>query len=81
MPITEKEIISAIDSLYREEQTKNVQMIVSAIKSKRRLRNGFINYSQYLAEIIDRSISYTEYLAENLSQDISHSEYLAKRIK
>lgn len=77
MSITEQEIISAIDSLYREEQTKNVQTIVSAIKSKRRLRNASINYSQYIAEQIDKSISYTEYLAEILS----HSEYLSERIK
>ena len=81
MSITEQEIISAIDSLYREEQTKNVQTIVSAIKSKRRLRNASINYSQYIAEQIDRSISYTKYIAENLSQGISYSEYLAERIK
>ena len=81
MSITEQEIISAIDSLYREEQTKNVQTIVRAIKSKRRLRNASINYSQYIAEMIDRSISYTEYLAENLAQDVSYSEYLSERIK
>lgn len=80
MSITEQEIISAIDSLYREEQTKNVQTIVSAIKSKRRLRNASINYSQYIAEQIDKSISYTEYLAENLAQGISYSEYLSKEL-
>lgn len=81
MSITEQEIISAIDSLYREEQTKNVQTIVSAIKSKRRLRNASINYSQYIAELIDKNISYTEYLAENMAQDISYSEYISERIK
>lgn len=79
MLITEQEIISAIDSLYREAQTKNVQTIVSAIKSKR-LRNASINYSQYIAEQIDKSISYTEYLAENLAQGISYSEYLSKEL-
>ena len=81
MSMTEQEIISTIDSLYREEQTKNVQAIVSAIKSKRRLRGAYITYSQYIAEIIDKSISYTEYLSENSSQSISHSEYLSERIK
>lgn len=80
MSITEQEIISAIDSLYREEQTRNVKSIVSAIKSKRKLRNASINYGQYISEMIDRSINYTEYLAENLAQDISYSEYLSKEL-
>lgn len=68
MSISEEEIISAIDALYREEQTKNVQSIIKAIKAKRRLRGAYINYNQYIAEIIDKSISYyTDYLAKNLS--------------
>lgn len=79
--MTEQEIISAINNLYRQEQTRNVKCIVSAIKSKRKLRNASINYSQYIAEMIDRSINYTEYLAENLAQGISYSEYLSERIK
>lgn len=81
MLLTEQEIISAIDSLYREDQTRNVQTIVSDIKSKRRLRSASINYNQYIAEQIDKSISYTEYVAKNLSQNMAYCEYLSERIK
>ena len=46
--------------------------------------NNYINYSQYLAEQIDKSMSYVDYLSENLylakSNSISYSEYLSEKI-
>lgn len=39
---------------------------------------GF-NYSQYLAENIDKSISYSEYVSESIS-GIDYSSYLAENI-
>jgi hypothetical protein len=72
---------NSIDEYYKSEQTKDIQSIVSAIKSKRRLRNAYFNYNQYITESIDKSINYTEYLSESLNQSISYSEYLSERIK
>ena len=55
------------------------------IKKIKQLRNNTINYSQYIAESIDKSISYTDYLSQSLYIDdqtnISYSEYLAEKIK
>jgi len=75
------EIYNDINEYYKSEQTKDIQSIISAIKSKRRLRNAYSTYSQYIAESIDKSINYTDYIAENLNQTISYSEYLSERIK
>jgi len=79
--MTEEELIINTDALYKEEQTKDVRSIVSSIKAKRNLRGAHITYSQYVAEMIDKSISYTDYLAENLNTSIGYSEYLAENLK
>lgn len=54
---------------------------IKKIKETRSSRNSSINYSQYLAGMIDKSISYSEYIAENLDRSISYSEYLVEKIK
>lgn len=76
-----EKIGSAISDYYKSEQTKDIKTTIKSIKSKRNLRNAYINYSQYIAEHIDKSISYTDYISENLNTTISYSEYLSERIK
>ena len=57
---------------------------IKKIKELRNSRNNYIGYSQYVAEMIDKSISYTDYLSQNLYIDtqtnISYSEYLVEKI-
>lgn len=43
-----------------------------------------ILYTEYLAEVINRTIDYTNYLAENLDRNIEYTEYsrhVAKSIR
>jgi len=57
---------------------------IKKIKELRNSRDNYIGYSQYVAEMIDKSISYTDYLSQNLYIDtqtnISYSEYLVEKI-
>ena len=50
--------------------------IIKEIRKKRKTSNVWINYSEYVAESIDKSISYTEYLSDSLDRKISYSEHL-----
>ena len=36
-----------------------------------------INYEEYVAEQINKSISYSEYVAEQIDRNISYTEYLS----
>lgn len=45
--------------------------------------NGYTEYSNYLAEQLDKTINYTEYLADKVSNSntyIKYSEYIAEEI-
>jgi len=39
-----------------------------------------INYAEYLAENIDKTLQYAEYLAENIDKSIDYSDYIAKNL-
>ena len=39
-----------------------------------------MNYSNYIAEEIDKSISYSEYIVENVDKSIGYAEYIAEKI-
>lgn len=49
---------------------------IKKIRKKRKTSNVWIQYSEYIAESIDKSISYTEYLSDSFDKKISYSEYL-----
>ena len=36
-----------------------------------------INYQEYIAEQINKSISYSEYVAQQIDRNISYTEYLS----
>jgi tRNA U34 5-carboxymethylaminomethyl modifying enzyme MnmG/GidA len=64
---------------------ESVKSLVKKIKQKRNgwknLKKAYVNYNEYLAESIDKSMRYSEYVAENLSSTISYSEYISEQIK
>lgn len=92
--MSNKEIVKGIDMGDRESyllylRSETIKKIYNPLyvpdKSYDGYRNskfyvivGF-NYSQYLAEAIDKSISYTEYISESIS-GIEYSSYLAEKI-
>lgn len=39
-----------------------------------------INYVDYIAENLDRTIQYSEYLAENIDKNINYTEYIAENL-
>lgn len=39
-----------------------------------------MNYTEYIAENIDKYINYTEYIAENIDNCIDYTEYLAANL-
>lgn len=40
-----------------------------------------MNYSEYIAENLEKSIIFSEYIAENLDKMISYSEYVASSLR
>lgn len=62
------------------EDIKNIIREIKDLKNS----NRYINYSQYVAEYLDKNISYAEYVAENAyaekAHNLSYSEYIAERI-
>ena len=63
---------------------ESVKDLVKNIKQKRNgwrnLKKAYVNYSEYVAEQIDKSMSYTEYIAEQIDRTISYSEYTVEKI-
>lgn len=39
-----------------------------------------IDYSEYVAENLDRTTKYIEYLSENLNKTVDYSEYVAENL-
>jgi hypothetical protein len=46
-----------------------------------RKSSGNIEYSEYIAESLDKNISYLNTLAENVDNSIAYSEYLAESVE
>jgi hypothetical protein len=62
---------------YQQTQIQTMSDLKDNIKKiRKRRKNVWIQYSEYLAESIDKSISYTEYLSDSFDKKISYSEYL-----
>lgn len=37
--------------------------------------SGYIQYSEYVSEAVDRNIKFSQYISENLNRNISYTEY------
>jgi hypothetical protein len=65
--------------------TSFMEDIKNTIKEIKRLKstnsNQYINYSQYVAESLDKTIVYSEYIAENINNFTPYSDYIAEEIK
>jgi hypothetical protein len=64
---------------YQQTQIQTMSDLkdnIKKIRKKRKTSNVWIQYSEYIAESIDKSISYTEYLSDSFDRKISYSEYL-----
>lgn len=55
-------------------------MSLLTVEENIKLKIYLMNYSEYLAEKLSKSIEYSEYLAENIAMNISYSEYLAENL-
>jgi len=40
----------------------------------------YIDYAEYIAENLEKSVQYSEYIAENLDKNLEYSEYLAENL-
>jgi len=62
---------------YQQTQIQTMSDLKDNIKKiRKRRKNVWIKYSDYISESIDKSISYTEYLSDSFDKKISYSEYL-----
>jgi len=55
---------------------KDYVKIIDDLKSYQK-NIDYIDYSEYLAENLDKTIKYSEYLAKNMDKTIKYSEYVS----
>jgi len=60
-----------IDYINNYKKSKKEKWKIDLNNPPNQFKNTSINYTEYLAENLDRNIKYTEYLAENLAENIS----------
>ena len=66
---------------YEESVKDLVKNIKQKRNSWRNLKKAYVNYGEYVAEQIDRTISYTEYVSEQIDMSMSYyTEYTAEKI-
>jgi hypothetical protein len=57
------------------EDIKSIVKEIKRVKSDVKHSNNYIQYSEYIAEQIDKTITYTDYLAEQCYISTSYYEY------
>ena len=65
-----------IDSLNFNDEYRR---IIKNIFDNSIQQPNYINYAEYIAENLDKSINYSEYISENLSP-INYSEYISENL-